>query len=248
MVGGDGTVHEIANGILPAGDRAPAIAVLPVGTGNDFFRMVGPRRDLDGALDLLQRGRIRAFDVGRLRVGGNTSFFVNLLGAGIDVEILRRRSRFSRLRGLPQYAAALVSALSAFRPLPFRVSFRTGGPETEEIAEERTILAALTVGPSVGGGFLLNPDATPFDGGLDLFFVKALGMMKIARYIPRVLRGARLDVPEVIQRTITGVVIERLDGEPFFFEMDGECIPDPESSLAIDVCPGMLPVLVSGEP
>ncbi len=243
-VGGDGTVHEVANGILRADRPTPALAVLPVGTGNDFFRMVGPLKDPETALDLLQAGTALTFDVGRVQLRTGPRFFVNLLGVGIDVEILRRRGRFRRLGGLPQYLAALASTLPTYRPVPFRVSFRTGGSTGRvQVVEERTILAAVTVGPSVGGGFLLNPDATPFDGLLDLFFVKALGILKIARYIPRVLRGSGLDVPEVLQRTVTGAVIERSDGEPFFFEMDGECMPCPESRLEIDVCPGRLTVL-----
>jgi YegS/Rv2252/BmrU family lipid kinase len=247
VVGGDGTVHEVVNGILGADFAAPALAILPVGTGNDFFRMVGPLSKPDLALDLLQTGTVRWFDVGRVRFGSECRFFVNLLGVGIDVEILRRRGRFRKLPGLSQYLAALASALTTFRPQPFRVSMDTGEkPGGRQVVEERTILAALTVGPSVGGGFILNPDASPFDGFLDLFFVRALGIFKIARYITRVLRGSRLEVPEVLQRTITRAVIERSDGEPFFFELDGECMPEPEQSLEIDVCRGKLPVLVPG--
>ena len=181
VVGGDGTIHEVANGILrDEGVPAPALAVLPTGTGNDFFRMVGPQKDMDGVLDLLQAGKIRAFDVGRVRLQSGPRFFVNLLGVGIDVEILRRRDRFRRLRGLSQYLAGLASALLTYRPIPFRVSFRAGkGGEAFRTVEDRTILAAVTVGPSVGGGFLLNPQATPYDGLLDLFFVRALGLSLI---------------------------------------------------------------------
>jgi diacylglycerol kinase (ATP) len=249
VVGGDGTIHEVANGILLEDGGVPALGVLPVGTGNDFYRMIGPRPGLDGALDLLQGGVVRHFDVGRVRLGERSSFFVNLLGVGIDVEILKRRKRFMRLRGLSQYLVGLSSVLLYFRPVSFRVSFKTGeAPGTVQVLEDRTILAALTVGPSIGGGFKVNPDASPYDGRLDLFFVKALGMLKVARYIPKLLRGARLDVPEVVQRTITGARIERQDGEPFFFEMDGENMPEPASALEIEVCPGMLPVLVPEQP
>jgi diacylglycerol kinase family enzyme len=98
----------------------------------------------------------------------------------------------------------------------------------------------------VGGGFLLNPHATPYDGLLDLFFVRSLGILKIARYIPRVLKGVPLDAPEILQEMIEGAVIERANGDPFFFQMDGECIPEPETSLEIDVCPRRLPILVPG--
>jgi diacylglycerol kinase (ATP) len=245
VVGGDGTVHEVANGLLSGQESPPPMGVVPVGTGNDFQKMAPASGGLRGTLDGIQAGAVRFFDVGRVRFGARESYFVNLLGVGVDVEILRRRERYPRLRGLPQYLAALVSALFSFRPDSFRVTLepglhRSGG----ETLEDRTLLMAITVGPSVGGGFLLNPTASPLDGLLDLFFVEPLGMTKLARYIPRVIRGSHLGLPEIVQRKIVSARIERSDGGPFFFEMDGEGMPDPVDALEIETCAGRLPVMV----
>jgi len=245
-VGGDGTVHEVANGVLADDGKPPPLGVVPVGTGNDFMRMIDPRGRGRFILERLLSGKPHPFDVGRVRFDGGASYFVNLLGVGIDVEVLRKRADFRRLKGLPQYLAALISALVTFRPESFRVSLRGGVGRAEEIIEERTILTAVTVGPSVGGGFLLNPDAKPDDGALDLFFVKTLGMMKIARYIPRVIRGTHGGIPEILQRQIVRAKVERSDGGAFIFEMDGDRMPDPVRRLEIDVCPGVLPVLLPG--
>ena len=245
VVGGDGTIHEVANGILKGETKPPPIAVVPVGTGNDFYRMVSGSRNIGAALEGLLDGTVRDFDVGRVRFDGADSFFVNLLGVGVDVEVLRRRSDFPRLGGLPQYLAALVSALVTFRPVPVRVSLRgSEGGDEAEVIEDGTILMAVTVGPSVGGGFLLSPDASPYDGLLDLFFVKTMGMLKLARYIPKVIRGTHQGVPELLQRRIMAATVRRSDQEPFFFEMDGERMPDSVTSLELEVCPGILPVLV----
>ena len=247
VVGGDGTIHEVANGLLKRETKPPPIAVVPVGTGNDFFRMVGRSRNLDAILDGLLDGTVHDFDVGRVRYGGAESFFVNLLGVGVDVEVLRKRANYPRLRGLPQYLVALVSALVTLRPVSFRASLEgIQGVDGEEIVEDRTILLAVTVGPSVGGGFLLSPEASHTDGLLDLFFVKNLGMLKLARYIPKVIRGTHQGVPELLQRRITSATVRRSDEEPFFFEMDGEGMPDPVKSLELEVCPGILRVLVPG--
>jgi len=247
VVGGDGTIHEVANGLLKGDGVPPPIAVVPVGTGNDFFRMVAGKRDVDAALDSLLDGSERSFDVGRARFDGRDVYFVNLLGVGVDVEVLRRRESFPRLKGLPQYLAALVSALFTFRPFSVQVTIRdeakTGDPD---VIEDRTILMAVTVGPSVGGGFMLNPAASPYDGLLDLFFVKTLGMLKLARYIPKVIRGTHQGVPELLQRQILAAELKRSDGEAFFFEMDGETMPDPVTRLEFEVCPKLLRVVVPG--
>ncbi|MCJ7627142.1 MAG: diacylglycerol kinase family lipid kinase [Longimicrobiales bacterium] len=247
VVGGDGTIHEVANGLLKGETKPPPIAVVPVGTGNDFYRMVSGSRSIGDALDALLDGEVRDFDVGRVRFLGTASYFVNLLGVGVDVEVLGKRSDFPRLGGLPQYLAALVSALMTFRPVSLRISLRGHDEEGgEEIIDDRTILMAVTVGPSVGGGFLLNPDASPYDGLLDLFFVRTLGMLRLARYIPKVIRGTHQGVPELLQRRVTAATVRRSDETPFFFEMDGERMPDPVTRLEIGVCPGILPVLVPG--
>ena len=113
-----------------------------------------------------------------------------------------------------------------------------------EIVEDRTILMAVTVGPSVGGGFLLNPDACPHDGLLDLFFVKPLGMLKLARYIPKVIRGKHQGLPELLQRQVQQATVVRSDDEAFFFEMDGEVMSEPVTVLELSVVPGLLPVRV----
>jgi YegS/Rv2252/BmrU family lipid kinase len=247
VVGGDGTVHEVANGFLDDDLSPPAMAVVPVGTGNDFFRMVGSLTSVIDALALLEDGVPQEFDVGRVRFDGGSSFFVNLLGIGVDVEVLLHRERFRRLRGLPQYLAALASALVRFRPESYQVSIWNGDDQdASEIIETRTLLTTVTVGPSIGGGFLVSPEASPADGLLDLFFVESIGPLKIARYVPRVIRGTHQGIPELRMGRLTGATIRRSDGSPFHFELDGERMAEPTTGLEVQVCPGRLRVLCPG--
>lgn len=261
-VGGDGTVHEVAQGLLDPpgrsrtcgekdeprgselggtapGGRPPDLAVVPVGTGNDFFRMVGASRDPQEALDVALRGRRTQFDVGLARWEGGQRYFVNLLGLGVDVEVLRRREAFTRLPGLAQYLAALLAAVLRFEPFPVRIRL-----EGLDEIQNRIHLAAVTVGPSAGGGFLLNPGATPDDGLLDLCVVEALSYPEIARYIPRVIRGTHADLDVVELRRFQAGRIDHPDGDSFWFQLDGELMEDPVTWIEVEVVPGCLPVLV----
>ncbi len=248
VVGGDGTVHEVADGLLadsrPTAGRpaVPPLAVLPVGTGNDFFRMVRSPAGVGHAVRALQEGVPRSFEVGEAYWDGGSRRFVNLLGVGVDVEVLRRRSAFRRLPGLMQYLAALGAALVRYRPIPLRVTVSSGDAKPI-VLDSSVLLTAVTVGPSVGGGFQLSPNAVPDDGLLDLFLVGRLGVVKVLRYLPGILRGSGIPRPEISQLQGTQVHIQRTDGHGLAFEVDGELMETVTQSLEIRIRPASLKIL-----
>lgn len=242
VVGGDGTVHEVADGLIGCGvERLPAVAVFPVGTGNDFYRMVGPDRGVAAVVGLLDDGVVRHFDIGRVEWEGGTRTFVNLMGVGIDVEVLRCRRRFSWLPGLLQYLASFLNAIVTFRAPEVHVDTDAGDGQRIGGA---TTLTVITVGPSIGGGFMINPEAKASDGRLDLFHVGAPGLLPILRLVPRVIRGTHGDSPLVTMRRVSGAVLRRPGGESMRFEIDGELSPEPARELRVEVVPGAFPVLV----
>ena len=252
VVGGDGTVHEVAQGLLGRGadagspdarspDCLPPLAVLPVGTGNDFHRMVGADRSAETVAELLGEGEVERFDVGRVRWENGERVFVNLLGVGIDVDILRCRTRFQRLRGLIQYLAALLNAMVTFRAP--EVEIDVGGSDGRRI-RSGTTLSVITVGPSIGGGFMINPAARASDGKLDLCHCAAMGWLRLLSLVPRVIRGTHGESPLVTMCQIERAVVRRPGGDPLWFEMDGELAPQPARELRVEVVPSALPVLV----
>ncbi|TVP75637.1 MAG: hypothetical protein EA352_07775, partial [Gemmatimonadales bacterium] len=166
-----------------------------------------------------------------------------LLGVGLDVEVLRRRRHFRALPGLLQYLAALPPALVGMSLPSLRVRIdgdREGGSDTLEAS---TLLVAVTVGPSVGGGFLLSPDASPEDGHLDLFHVERLGLLEVARHLPSVLRGTQRESDRIHLRALRTARIESTDGTPFRFELDGELAEAGTSWIDVSVCPEALSIL-----
>ncbi len=246
VVGGDGTLHEAVNGLIDRGEPLPPVAVLPVGTGNDFFRMVRSGPGIEEALAALRVETPRYFDLGQVRWQGSASeVFVNLAGVGLDVEVLRRRARFRRVPGLLQYLCALGTALVGFRRPSVVVRFDTPGAESRELSGE-TLLTAVTVGPSVAGGIRLAPDARADDGALDLFMVEGLGVPAVARYLPSIFRGTHSNVPNIHMHRIRNLRIEDREGRDLHFELDGELMPEASPWIEIDILPGVLPVLETG--
>jgi len=94
---------------------------------------------------------------------------------------------------------------------------------------------------------MINPHAQASDGQLDLCYVAAGGLVPILRLVPKVMRGAHAGAPLVTMRRLERAVIRDPDGEPMWFELDGELAPEPAPELRVEVIPGALPVLVSDD-
>ena len=237
--GGDGTIHDVVNGLMGAGDseRRPALAVFPIGTGNDFVKAVYPARGLDTALRALDAGRVRRFDVGRAEWDGNVEYFINGFGTGVDVEVVRRLGRLPHLPGVLRYLVAAIQALAVYRPVPLRLSL------DGRTIEQRTMLFAVGNGPCQGGGFYLTPQAAPDDHRFDVCIVDELSYLEIAAVLPRVLRGTHGRSPKVTMDRARGITVEGAGGAPFFFQMDGELRQANGSPVHVHIAPAALPVL-----
>ena len=241
VVGGDGTVHEVAGGLLAGGPgRLPPVCVFPAGTGNDFFRMVGAERSAAAVARVLEQGTVEHFDVGRVVWDEGERVFVNVVGVGVDVDVLRCRARFARLKGLAQYLAALLYALVTYRAPEVRIDVGSAG----RAVLGRTTLSVITVGPSMGGGFKVNPGARASDGRLDLLHVPAMNLLRTIALVPRVIRGTHAGMEPLTMCRIEEARLGRTDGQPVWFEIDGELSPGPARELRIRVLPGALPVMV----
>lgn len=252
-LGGDGVVHEVANGLM-AIDRArrPAMGVVPVGSGNDFARTLGMSDFTGGSLARYLACERVPFDVGRLSLWSNREaraageppsaheHFVETFSFGLDAAVaigtyeLREKTH---LTGNALYMASGVDVLARrFQPYPARIALDGGAAEPF-----RTFIMAVQLGPTYGSGFHICPDADPTDGLFDVCIasgratrVTALGLLLRAkngghvgsRYI-RFERARRVDI--------------ELEGRDYPMQADGERVSGQCS--AIELLPGALTVL-----
>lgn len=244
--GGDGTIHEVVNGLLrwhdEGGAAVPTLGVIPVGTGNDFVKVVtgGTARHL--AYRVIAEGIVRRFDLGRVTWAGGAEYFTNGIGTGIDVEVVRQITRLPRLPGVISYILGLVKALRRFDPLPLRLVV------DGEVLERKVMIAAVGNGFCLAGGFHLFPGARPDDGQLDLCVVDESSLPEIATLVPRVLRARHAGHRRVTMRRAKLVEFLARGDAPLFFQVDGELREPPNARrLEIDIVPGILPVLAMQE-
>lgn len=237
--GGDGTVHDVVNGIMQAAPAGScALGLVPVGTGNDFVKVVPGTRHRQAAYDTIARGHSERYDLGRVRWNGSEEYFINGMGTGIDVEVVRQLTQIPQLPGPLKYLLALLRALLRFRPVALRAQL------DDQRLEQRVMIIAVGNGTCQGGGFYLAPDASPQDGVLDACVVDQLSLGGILRVLPRIMRGTQRGHPAVLMRTARTVRFEAADDRPLFFHLDGELRePSGLRTLEVDVLPGVLPVL-----
>lgn len=214
--GGDGTVHEVANGLMAAAGAPPALGLIPIGTGNDFVKMVPGSATRAQAFETLAGGCESPVDVGVVRWDGGLEYFMNAMGTGIDVEVVRQMRRSGWMPGMLIYLTALMRALAHYRPLPIRIV--VDGVESTG----RIMILAVCNGPSIGGAFRVCPTARPDDGVLDACVVRELPLHRIVRVVARVLRGTHAGQPGVSMHRGTRVTLSVDDGRPLPFQLDGE--------------------------
>jgi diacylglycerol kinase (ATP) len=244
--GGDGTVHEVANGMLDAGaaGAAAAMGLIPIGTGNDFVKMLPGTTPASAAFDTLAGGVTGAVDVGIVRWGGGEEHFVNAMGTGIDVEVVRRLRRSRWLPGSVIYVSALIRALVSYRA--FAVRLTVDGT----VVQRHIMNLAVCNGVSIGGSFLICPDARADDGLLDACLIGEMPVLRNARMVPRVISGTHAGHRDVLMLRGTAMHLCMTDGRPIPFQLDGELrhADDGAAGISIDIVPAGLNVIQAAPP
>ena len=218
VVGGDGSVHEVVNGI--AGAESVELAVIPRGTGWDFARSLGIPRDLDQAARVALEGELHVIDLGqatfRTWAGDEKqAHFANVGSAGISGAIARRANDASKaLGGKVSYYWATLAVYFGWKTDVMRV---TVGDETRE---GRMIDVIVANGRYIAGGMMLCPEATPGDGLFDVLLIGDVTTRDLLFVLPKTYRGKHLPHPRLEVLRGRSVTIDA--DEPLPLELDGE--------------------------
>ena len=236
-LGGDGTVNEVANGLMAVelGER-PALATLPVGTGNDVALTFGLAH-FESAIDALANGGTRTLDVIRVQLMRDgepvTRHALLFVAAGFAAEVIRKTGpRVKRLFGRRfSYSVGLFRALASFRAPEFSVKWDGG--------EKRGRMFQVCAGNTefaAGGVMRISPGARPDDGLLNISLVGALGRLQIVRRFPSILSGRYVEDERVDY--FTGKRLEIDAVPPAEIQADGDIIGTTPAT--IELLPGAL--------
>lgn len=226
VVGGDGTLHEVVNGLflqqaVPATDIT--IGVVSVGTGNDWGRTYNFPHEYGQAVETILAGRFFLQDVGLVRYResgyGQSRYIVNVAGFGFDsfvieqYDLLKEKGKTGKLI----YIWSLLKALITYRSSS--VSISVDGQQT---VNEVIFSAAVGIGRYNGGGMMQLPLAHPADGLLDLTTIRRISRLRVIRNLGSLFNGTLYNVREVLHHRGRHIKVE---GKPdIVLEADGEIL------------------------
>lgn len=221
-LGGDGTCHEVVNGLFQEGrpvNRRVIFSTLPFGTGGDLVRSLEVPKRLDKALWIAATGTTLPLDVGHTRwATGEERVFINVAGVGANAEVCVRANRSSkRFGGTVTFLGAIISTLLEVRAR--RATWKWSGPDGGEEIEMDTLAAFCANGHYCGAGLWVGRGGSMADGLFDFTVIPQLSVVRALGALPRAFAGTFDEIPGVYRRKASTVELQtdlpiENDGEP----------------------------------
>jgi len=231
-VGGDGTIHEVANGMLQVSQAAATtLGVVFTGTGCDLSRSLGISHDYRQAGLSLVGDRRKRIDVGLVeyrRDGASAQrYFLNAAGIGFDATVVEATDRLPKYFGgtLP-YIVGLVRSFLGYRNK--RVTLIIGDRDPEQVTVLSTVVAN---GRYFGGGMQVAPEARLDDGLFDILIIGDFGKLELLKVFPRVYNGTHIGYPKI--RSERGSRVSIGSSERFLLHADGELLGEGPATFSL---------------
>jgi len=244
IAGGDGCLHEVVNAIFsqPIVDpRLVTLAMIPVGTGNDWVRTFNIPSDYEAAVQVILKRKVLRHDIGRVfyHVNGEerSSYFINICGMGLDAEVNKRvgADREGRHLGHLKYQYHLFSALMGYTPTKMKIVI-VGREVSHEV-----LSMAVGIARYNGGGMKQLPFAVPDDGVFDVSVIRKVSRLKVLRSTHKLYDGSFIELPEVA--TYKGRAIQIESVPQCWIEAEGETLG--ESPFRFEIIPQILNVVIA---
>ena len=225
-VGGDGTAHEVINGLMqvPA-ERRPRLGIVPMGSGNDFAHSINMDTRPAFAIRQVFTGQPCSIDIGRLEDNlGRTEYWDNTVGIGFDATVTIRSRNFPYLRGFMIYLVAVLQTIILNHDAA-HLQVTTD----REKWEEDMLMLVLCNGGREGGGFKIAPEASNTDGIIDYVGVRRVSRAMMLRLLPEFMKGTHQRFRQVRLGALQHLELQ--SDRPLLIHTDGEIF----SGFGVDV-------------
>ncbi len=244
VVGGDGTMSEVINGIFSADIEDTSslkIALIPRGTGNDWGRFWGLTRDYNKSIEVFFKGKTQFIDIGKVEYDMEgkmeSHFFINSIGLGLDAAVVNLTQRLKSVLGSHSflYTLALLGAVFTYKAHKVRIF-----SDERNITDEMFTMNVAN-GCYSGGGMKQNPKALPYDGLMDVMMAKKPTFWDIITALLRIFNGKLLEHP-IIESFQTKSLLVQCD-KSALMEADG-IIVNGFSPFKISIIPNAIQMII----
>jgi YegS/Rv2252/BmrU family lipid kinase len=221
-VGGDGSLHNIVNGIFntPTIDyKTIKLGVIPIGTGNDWVRNYNIPINYRKAIKIIKAEHCYRQDIGKISLlNSNTSiYFNNIAGIGFDGHVVNKVHKYKHLGFLAYITGALLS-LIGFKRTKLEIKF------DEEIISGKSLMLLIGIGKYSGGGMQLTENVKSNDGLFDISYIKNVSLWYLIKHIGKVFNGKVTQLPIVKSYKTTGIKVSFNTKEEIYLQADGELL------------------------
>ncbi len=239
--GGDGTVHEVVNGLMRGDKAALPLGIIPIGSGNDLAFGLGIHEEAEEAIERIFKGTPQLLDLARVTDEyGRTEVFDNNFGIGFDAIVVMRTETITRIHGFPMYMAAVLQTILLYYNIPYLETTFDGQP-----VNQRSLFLYMGLGPRGGGGFLLTPDARWDDGLIDTMLVNPIGRLTMLAMLTSAMKGTHVNSPHATFRQCREITVK--SSAPMPIQVDGEMFAYPRDNVrqvTITSLPAAIQVMV----
>jgi len=223
--GGDGTINEIINGMSGSGRF---LGIIPLGSGNDFIKTLGIPDNVNEAIKIICGKKHQKIDLGK----ANDRIFSNGVGIGFDAVVVDEKNKMKKYHEKYVYYNAIIKSLFKYKPAEIIVSMNN------KIITQPFFMVSVGNGKYMGGGFMLNPDASFSDGKLDVCMIDNISKFTVMKHISKVIKGTHSVLEEVTLGRGNSVLLKSEQGFPV--QIDGELYSYNLKRLEITVIPQSL--------
>lgn len=222
-VGGDGTLHNIINGVMTQRFETSSninVGVIPIGTGNDWVKTHGISRNISTAIQVIKKGHSVTQDVGVITFKNNAKppvYFNNLAGIGFDGFVVSKVEKYKYLGSVAYLLGALFSLFS-FKNFESKAIFNS------KESSGKTLMILIGLCKFSGGGMQLTKTPDPFDGLFDVSIVKNLSKLEIIKNLTKLFNGKITSYKKVKPIKTSSIKIKIKETTLPYIQADGELI------------------------
>ncbi len=244
VLGGDGTMSEVINGIFNATTKSTQdlkIALIPRGTGNDWGRFWGLTADYRKSIDVLLKGKTQPIDIGKVEYDmegeKEAHYFINSIGLGLDAAVVNLTHRLKEFFGSHSFLYSVSLLLAVFSYRSHKVKLYSH----EKNIDDGMFTMNIANGCYSGGGLKQTPNALPYDGLLDVMMARKPTFVDIIGALVALFRGKLLEHPAIVSFQTRELIVQ--SDKKALMEADG-IIVNGSSPFKISIIPGAIQMIV----